>query len=238
MFTESARFYDALYSFKNYEAESEVLGDLLKEHAYGTLLDVACGTGKHLEFLRQRFDCEGLDLDEKLLEEAAKRLPGIPLHHADMMDFDLGKEFDAVTCLFSAIGFVETQGGLEQAIRCMAKQLKAGGTLVVEPWFAPEQWDLRHLHALFVDEPDLKIARMSQPGLEGNVSIIVFEYLISTHDGIERAREVHRLGLFTQEEYLGAFEQAGLQGQFLEGGLMGRGLYAGRKLPNNVGTDS
>jgi len=229
MFTESARFYDALYSFKNYEAESEVLFDLLERHRYGTLLDVACGTGKHLEFLRQRFDCEGLDLDQNLLDEAAKRLPGIPLHHADMTDFDLGKQFDAVTCLFSAIGFVETKSGLDRAATCLAKHVASGGTLIIEPWFAPEQWDMTHLHALFVDEPDLKIARMSQPGRVGNVSIINFEYLISTHDGIERASEVHRLGLFSRDEYLVAFEKAGLAVEFLEGGLMGRGLYVGRK---------
>src|SRR5207249_2597589 len=97
------------------------------------------------------------------------------------------------------------------------------------PWFAPEQWNMDHLHALFVDEPDLKIARMSNPGREGNVSIIGFEYLISTHDGIERASEVHRLGLFTRDEYLTAFNQAGIEANFVDGGLTGRGLYVGRK---------
>ena len=50
MFTNSARFYDAVYSFKDYEAESQRLQALIEERSPGaaTLLDVACGTGKHL----------------------------------------------------------------------------------------------------------------------------------------------------------------------------------------------
>jgi ubiquinone/menaquinone biosynthesis C-methylase UbiE len=229
MFTESARYYDAIYSFKDYRRESEILLELLAGKKGGTLLDVACGTGKHLEYLRENFSCEGLDLDEKLLAIAAQRLPGVPLHKGDMANFDLGKQFDAVTCLFSAIGCMQTVSQLHSAIRCFAQHAKPGGLVIVEPWFAPDQWILGHLHALFVDEPDLKIARMSKPERDGDVSVINFEYLISTRDGIERASEVHRMGLFTKDQYLAAFREAGLEVECLEGGLMGRGLYRGRR---------
>jgi predicted TPR repeat methyltransferase len=77
-----------------------------------TLLDVACGTGRHLEHLRREFDCQGLDLDEGLLAVAAGRLPGTRLTRADMTDFALGRRFDAVICLFSSIGYLAT---VEQA---------------------------------------------------------------------------------------------------------------------------
>ena len=47
MFSNSAHFYDAVYSFKEYAAEAERLHALIEERAPGatTLLDVACGTG-------------------------------------------------------------------------------------------------------------------------------------------------------------------------------------------------
>ena len=72
------------------------------------LLDVACGTGLHLSYLTYRFQVEGLDRDEQLLAIARQRNPEVPLHHADMVDFALGRTFDVVTCLFSAIGYVKT----------------------------------------------------------------------------------------------------------------------------------
>jgi SAM-dependent methyltransferase len=229
MFTKTARFYDVIYGFKNYEREADILLEMLSSKVGGSLLDVACGSGKHLERLRDHFTCEGLDLDPVLLEVAAGRLPGIPLHKGDMTNFDLGKQFDVVTCLFSAIGEAETVDRLNDTVRCLAAHTVAGGIVIVEPWLDPTVWKPDHLHALFVDEPDLKIARMSLPKTEGNVSVIEFEYLISTLDGIERASEVHRLGLFTREEYLEAFRKAGLETQFIEPGLTGRGLFVGQK---------
>jgi len=78
MFARSAQFYDALYHFKDYAAAAGQLHTLVQETCPGatTLLDVACGTGKHLEYLRAYYRVEGLDLNAKVLEIARKRLPG------------------------------------------------------------------------------------------------------------------------------------------------------------------
>ena len=96
MFHESARLYDAIYSFKDYAAEAGWLRYLLTEHGHpaGTLLDVACGTGEHLRHLRDHYRVEGLDLDPGMLDVARAKLPGVPFHQGDMRDFDLGRRFD------------------------------------------------------------------------------------------------------------------------------------------------
>lgn len=118
MFSHTAQWYDTIYlSIKDYGAEAEKLTGFIR--AYGRargnhLLDVACGTGLHLSYLKAHFHVEGLDLDEKLLAIARQRLLDVPLHHADMTDFDLGRTFAVVTCLFSAIGYVKTLDNLFQ----------------------------------------------------------------------------------------------------------------------------
>jgi predicted TPR repeat methyltransferase len=99
MFKHSARLYDRIYDFKDYRAEAEALAELIRRDLRSggrRLLDVACGTGLHLQLLRAEFEVEGLDLDGDLLEIAHERLPGIPLHQGDMIDFDLGREFDSL----------------------------------------------------------------------------------------------------------------------------------------------
>ena len=135
MFDKSARLYDAIYSFKDYAAEAARVHELIQQRAPGatTLLDVACGTGKHLEHLRAHYDAEGLDLNADLLAIARERNPETKLHEVDMVDFDLDEQFDAVTCLFSSIGYVQTVERLDQAIATMARHLSARGVLVVEP---------------------------------------------------------------------------------------------------------
>ena len=231
MFSKSARFYDAIYSFKDYAAEAMEVRDLIRNRKGDarSLLDVACGTGLHLQHMSGWFESEGLDLDSGLLEIARERLPDVELHEADMRTFDLGKSFDAVTCLFSAIGYVESEDELRSAIATMAAHLNAGGVLVVEGWLGPDEWDNDHIGSLYVDQPDLKIARMNIPETKGRFSVVDFHYLVATHEGVEHFTESHSLHLITRDEYTAAFEAAGLSVEVDDAALMGRGVYIGVK---------
>lgn len=228
MFTKSSRFYDAIYGWKDYPAEAEKLHTLIQARRPGarTLLDVACGTGKHLELLREHYEVEGLDVNPEFLAIARQRLPGVPIHEGDMRDFDLGKTFDAVTCLFSSIAYTLTTANLGRAVAAMARHVAPGGVLVVEPFFAPDQWQPGRPWAVFVDEPDLKIARMdvARP-LENGVATIEFHFLVGTAGGIERFTERHEVALFEAEQLRAAFRATGLDPEVDPEGLMDRGLY-------------
>jgi ubiquinone/menaquinone biosynthesis C-methylase UbiE len=228
MFSQSAAYYDAIYHWKDYEREAGMIHGLIGQHARRparTLLDVACGTGQHVAFLREHYAVVGLDLDPGLLAVARARCPEIEFVEADMVEFELGRQFDVVTCLFSAIGYVKTVLRLQQAIGCMNRHLNPGGVLVVEPWFSPDTWNVGSVHAVLVDQPALKIARMSVSEREDRLSRNDFHYLVATADGVRHFTERHELGLFTQEEYTRAFQACGLNVVFDPDGLTGRGLY-------------
>jgi SAM-dependent methyltransferase len=230
MFKKSARFYDAIYAFKDYEAEAGQVHDLIQMHKLSegkALLDVGCGTGAHIGFLRTHYEVEGLDLDAEILGVARERYPGLPFHHADMADFDLGRQFDVITCLFSAIGYVKTLPRLKQALQTLARHVYPRGLVIIEPWLSPGIFSEGGLFASFIDEPDLKIARMNINKVEDGVSILDFQYLVGTPEGIEHFTERHELGLFTHEEYVRSFEDAGLSVMYDAHGLTGRGLYVG-----------
>jgi pyochelin biosynthetic protein PchC len=48
-----------------------------------------------------------------------------------------------------------------RAVATMARHAAPHGLVIVEPWFLPEAWSAGHVHAIFVDEDDLKVARMT-----------------------------------------------------------------------------
>jgi ubiquinone/menaquinone biosynthesis C-methylase UbiE len=232
MFTKSAEFYDVIYSWKNYDAEAELCRGYVQQYkrsAGATLLDVACGTGMHLQHLRQWYTVEGLDLDPELLKIARGRCPDVPLHEGNMIDFDLDKQFDIVTCLFSSVGYTKTVDKLNQTIQNFARHLLPGGVMLIEPWLMPGQFIPRTIGARFVDLPELKIARLNHSKLVDGVSILQFEYLIGTPDGVEHLSEQHELGLFSDEDYRAALRGAGLETTFETPGLDGRGIYIGVK---------
>jgi hypothetical protein len=144
-----------------------------------------------------------------------------------MTAFELGRRFDVVTCLFSSIGYVRTVARLRSAIATMARHLEPGGALVVEPWLLPSQFRPGLLSALFVDEPELKGARLNSSRLRGKLSVIDFHYLVGTPQRIEEFTEHHELRLFSHEEYLDAFSRASLHVEHIPEGLTNRGLYVG-----------
>jgi ubiquinone/menaquinone biosynthesis C-methylase UbiE len=232
MFTKTAQFYDKFYASKDYHAEVEKLNQILAPlltPGRHTLLDVACGTGRHLEFLQESYHVEGLDLNAELLDMARQRLPEVEFHQGDMQCFDLKRRFDVVTCLFSSIGYLKTIDRVEETCRCMAQHLNPGGVLVIEPWFPPEDWHPGGVYVTMIEEPGLKLCRMNTSLSEGRLSYFDFHYLVGTPEGTQHFIERHELGLFELSEMRAAVESAGLAASYDAQGLTGRGLWVGKK---------
>ena len=232
MLSGSEKYYDDIYSSmgKDYAAEAARIHDLIekyKQSAGNTLLDVACGTGTHAGLLARHYSVTGTDVNTAMLKVARKKHPEIRFLQGDMRALDLGRQFDIITCLFSAIGYMRTKADLQKAAKSMSRHLLPGGVLLVEPWFSPGQWTVGRVSTLFVDKPDIKIVRMTHSGKKGKISLLEFEYLVGTLKGIERLSEHHEFGMFTHEEYMDAFIRAGLTVHHDPEGVDGRGLYIG-----------
>jgi SAM-dependent methyltransferase len=189
------------------------------------LLDVACGTGKHLQLLRDRYEVEGMDLDPGMLAIAGARLPGVKLHRGDFRHFDLGRRYEVVTCLFSSIAYARDTGELRLAIACLTRHVEPGGVLVVEPFLPPEQLTPGHVHQLCVEEPDLKVTRMNRVVVHDGRALFEFHYLVGRPEGVDHLVEPHELSLFRPEDYIEAFDLVGLDAEHDPEGLMGRGLF-------------
>ncbi len=234
IFGHTARWYDAIYAnLADYPRAVTAIDEIVTKHLGAgehTLLDVACGTGRLLQELQRRgnYRVQGTDLDPAMLAIAKDRLPDVTFHQSDMAELDLGRTFDVITCLGSSLPAVETRDRLHQAIYRFAKHLKPNGLVFVETFIAPENWEDGFLHATFVDEPDLKIARMSRSSRRDDVAVMDFHYLVATSDSVEQFIERHELGLFADADYADAFRAAGLHGEKAQAGLLHRPTWIAR----------
>ena len=228
----SGEVYDALHDlFKDYTTECRKLRAVLRRHAprAKTLLDVACGTGRHLELLRKRYSVEGLDSSAEMLKTARKRCPGVRFRRATMVNFRLRRRFDVIVCLFSSIAYVKTIERLRRTIANFASHLRPGGIVVVEPWFSPEAFWTGRVVANIVNKPDLKIVWMYTSEAEGRNAILDSHYLVGTPAKIDHYTERYEVGLFRHRQYLEVFQKARLAVHYDRKGLMGRGMYIGVK---------
>jgi SAM-dependent methyltransferase len=162
-----------------------------------------------------------------MLARAADRLPGVPLLAGDAESFAAGSRFDAVTSLFSVIGYV---GSLDAAVANMARHLTPGGVLVIEPWLYPQEYKRLHVGSDYTDTGRRTIYRMSHSGVDPaapNVSVLTMHYLVGSPSGISHWTDTHRMTMFTREEFTAAYAAAGLSCEFVDPGF-GRGVVVGR----------
>lgn len=231
MFTETPELYDTIYaSFKDYRTEAEQLASLLARVAPAarTVLDVGCGTGEHARHLAEEhgYEVSGLDAEPTFVEFARAKLPKSRFWVADMSSFDLGVRFDAVLCLFSAIGYLRELTKVQEALARFRDHLAPGGVAVVEPWFTPELWSPGRIFVNSVEAEGLRVIRMGYAEATGRTSTLDFHYLVGRPTGVEHRTERHTLGLFTTDEMLGCFDRAGFATvDYDPVGLTGQGLY-------------
>jgi SAM-dependent methyltransferase len=231
MFSDSAEWYDAIYRSKDYRQESEKVMQILKnEHPRAkTILDVACGTAEHDQYLLEEYSVDGIDVNPTFIEYASKKNPNGNYYVADMTDFNLDKQYDVIVCLFSSIGYVKTIDNVIKTLNCFKKHLKNDGIIILEPWFDPDAWHPGgNVHMATAETEDGKICRMNISERDGNMSFFTFHYLIGTKEGIKYCTKRHELGLFTVDEMKDAFRQVGLHVMYDGEGLTGRGLYLAR----------
>ncbi len=228
MFENSAKWYDVLYSFKDYKQESEAIVSVLKrEHPRAnSILDVACGTAEHDKYLSKMYSVDGIDINSEFIDVASKKNPDGKFFCADMTDFDLSKTYDIILCLFSSIGYVKTIDNIIKTLHCFKRHLNNDGIIVIEPWFVPAAWNPDgKVHMLTGETTEGKICRMNISEQKGSLSILNFHYLIGTSNGVDHFTELHELGLFSIEEIKEAFKFVELSVRYDKDGLTGRGLY-------------
>ncbi|HTW54847.1 MAG TPA: class I SAM-dependent methyltransferase [Thermoplasmata archaeon] len=221
MYREMARYYDAIYGEKDYAREVRHLRRMVRRwgpRPSRDWLDVACGTGRHLELLRRSFRVEGVDASASMLRIARRRLPDVRLVRGDMRSFDLGERFDVVSCLFSAIGYLRSARDLDRAFRAFARHLRPGGLLLVEPWLAPDQFRPHHVSLNVSRTADGFVVRAGQGRRRGRRSMIDFDYLIGIEGaGVRHRHETETLRLSRPAELVVSARRAGLAARVVAG---------------------
>lgn len=175
-------------------------------------------------------DRAGLDTSPEMLNVARGRLgPAVSLTVGDMRSFDLGRRFDIIVCLFSAIGYLATRRDRERAFATFGKHLAPGGVVLVEGWILPDRWRDRSTHLQTYEGTDLKVVRLTSSLRRGRSSILDMHYLVAAPgSAVRHFQEMHFNRLFTAEETLGSLRQTGFRASVRRSGRWrDRGLFVG-----------
>jgi ubiquinone/menaquinone biosynthesis C-methylase UbiE len=228
-----AKYYDEMYSWKDYEKETQRLVEIIGKYksTEGTnLLDVGCGTGAHINYLRQRYKVTGVDLSEEMLKVARDRFKDVRFVQQNMASMNVGMKFDIITSLFGSIGHLTTEEEVVNTIKSFSEHLNTGGVVIIEPFVTEENVHPKTIGLLTLDNPDIKIARVNASRMEGNILYLNFHFLIATEESVEHFIDPSPMGIFPKSLFRNAMEDNGLKVDYVEPGLMKRtGLFVGVK---------
>jgi cyclopropane fatty-acyl-phospholipid synthase-like methyltransferase len=139
---EYAEIFDLLHDAKSYAQEVDLVLSGLPEKPK-RLIDLACGTGRHLEEFRRRgVMVHGNDLSENMLKCAQQRLVkagfedcSMSAHPMQNLTRDLLKqEFDCATAFYTALGYLVQPAELQKFFLNLKTYLPVGATLFADFW--------------------------------------------------------------------------------------------------------
>ncbi|MBS1551751.1 MAG: class I SAM-dependent methyltransferase [Bacteroidetes bacterium] len=103
------------------------------------LLELGCGTGNNLFFLKDKFELTGIDSSVEMLKIARRKLPEADFHRKDFRKFDLKNQFDIILCLYDTINHITLFSDWKKVFRNANLHLKKNGLFI---------FDINTLHKL------------------------------------------------------------------------------------------
>jgi SAM-dependent methyltransferase len=177
-----------------------------------SVLDVACGRGRHSIELAQR-GCRvtGIDLSPRSLElartaadEAGVR---VELRRLDMRELDYDGVFDAALNLFSAFGYFQEAIDDERVLQRIATALRPGGRFVIDtpnPIALAHSFRERAWHEL--DDDSVLLEQLRHDQLSGRIR---GTWTVVRGDGSRSTLE-HSARVYAPAELSGLLHRAGL----------------------------
>jgi SAM-dependent methyltransferase len=131
LYSDLSEIYEGMYqTFINYEDELEFYSKILSDHHCRNIVELGCGTGSLASlFSKHQFNYTGIDLSEDMLQIARRKNPGISFIQADMRDFKLTQQTQAVIIAGRSISYLITNQDVQNALSKINQALHEGGII-------------------------------------------------------------------------------------------------------------
>lgn len=144
----NSSYYHILYQHRDQQEAARFIDNLLdylQPTPGATMLDLACGRGRHSQYLCQKgYQVTGVDLSATNIAVAQQiGCPNLDFAVHDMRETYRAAYFDYVFNFFTSFGYFEAEADNVKTMQAIAESLKPGGTVVID--FMHTQQVIEHL---------------------------------------------------------------------------------------------
>ncbi len=200
-------YYHILYKERDF-GEAKVFMDNLTHYLNlpenATILDLACGKGRHAIYLNELgYQVTGVDLSENSIAEASKNASESLQFKVHDMREKTGQQFDAIFNLFTSFGYFDDEKDNFKTLKTIQESLTEYGFAVID--FMNANFVIDHLIAnevKTVDGIDFYISRYTKDGF-------IFKEIDFTHH--EKSHHfVEKIRAFTLQDFEKMMDEAGI----------------------------
>jgi len=218
-----SKYYDLLYSDKDYEAECDYVVSLFREYSkrpVRSILELGAGTGGYSMVLGRRgYAVLGVDASKDMLDiarskAAKKRLESaVRFRTGDIKGLRLGGGFDACICMFAVMNYLGSIDDVKAAFRSVADSVGDGGLFIFDYWNGDAALALgpspRHK---IVKSGDTVVIRVSDPTPrpdEGKVDVRFTTFVLEKKRLVHEFVETHQMRYLFRDELQQALSESG-----------------------------
>lgn len=134
LYADLAMYYDQFCAQVDYAGQCAFAARVFDAFASSggrDYLDLACGTGRHLQVMAQLgFNPAGLDNSPAMLAQAQARCPRAQLQLCDLAGFEQVARFDLISCFLYSIHYSHPRVQFAETLQRAWQALKPGGVFV------------------------------------------------------------------------------------------------------------
>ena len=129
-YNKYANFYDIFNKYRSYELESKFILDTIKNRK--EILDIGCGTGKHMNILENLgYMVEGVDISPNMIKVAKTRVKG-NIYNQNVLDLKLEEKYKAIIVMKSVLNHLNSYVQFEIALKNMLNVLEKNGIIIID----------------------------------------------------------------------------------------------------------
>ena len=130
------KYYDQIFSEKDYKFESKIILGILRKrspHIIKNVLDIGCGTGAHAQnFNSYGVNVFGIDTDPAAIDVASRKPSGT---FVNCSVHDVRKnDFDGAISLFNVINYLTDESSLLSFMSETIKRIRPKGVFIADAW--------------------------------------------------------------------------------------------------------
>ncbi|MGV3504257.1 MAG: class I SAM-dependent DNA methyltransferase [Adhaeribacter sp.] len=225
-FEKYASFYDLLYKDKNYGIEADYIDAIIQKfikHArpQTRVLDLACGTGKHIfELYQKGYQVAGSDISTQMIEiaqqNASKKEWEIPFYAYSFQEaHQIKPAYDVVISMFSAVNYLTSYQDQVKAFTNIYNLLDEGGVFVFDYWngnaVVKDYSPVKVLRKKGQEEEILRISETNIDTLTQDVFVKFSCLLLENETKTLEFQETHHLHYYFPAEIRNLLMQCGFE---------------------------